>query len=115
MFSTFLTFIIIGYVLYYAYLIVNDLYLKKEPTVATRAEEEDVDISQEVSQFESEHITRDKTPSHDTSTADNPAVVCNTAGLEISDLMKHIDAFAEGEDYDELHAMMEDWDCAPAA
>lgn len=115
MFSTFLTVIFIGYVLYYVYLIVDDLFLKKDAPAVVRAEEEDVDISNEMQQFTSEHIERTALSSHNAATPAETATVVNTGGLEVSDLRRHIDAFARGEAFGELQVMMEDWELDNAA
>lgn len=115
MFDIFLTVIIVGYLLYYAFQIVSDLFFKKEVQAVTRVEEEDVDISDEVKNFASERVERYGTSRQKAALTDDNANVVNSGGLEVSDLMKHIDAFAQGEDFGELKFMSADWELSEAA
>lgn len=115
MFDIFLTVIIVGYVLYYAYQIVSDIFFKKEVKEVSRAEEQDVDISDEVSNFASEKVERPGTSRQKATMEDDNANVVNSGAIEVSDLMKHIDAFAKGEEFGELQFLSADWEASEAA
>lgn len=62
-FSTIFIIVIIGYVFVYAGMIAYDLFIKKDPMeLVPKVEDEDIDISDEVGQFQSILIDKDEKP-----------------------------------------------------
>lgn len=115
MFSIFLTVIIIGYVLYYGYLVISDLFLKKGTVTVTKTEEMDIDISDEVGQFESSFVERETHKDNSFPAMAEAVQVTNTGALEVQDLLKHVDDFAENGAFGELKALQADWEVVDAA
>lgn len=115
MFTVFLTIIIIGYVLYYGYLVISDLFLKKGAVTVAKTEEMDIDISDEVGQFESSFVERETNDDSRFHPIEATAQVTNTGALEVQDLLKHVDYFAENGAFGELKALQADWEVVDAA
>lgn len=114
MFKILLTIIIIGYVLYYGYMIVSDVFLNKSTDLDKRAEEVDIDISEEMENFESVDVSRDKAgnaPAEATVIGE----ITNTGGLGIDELLLHVDDFAENGSFGSLAEMKGDWRVLDAA
>jgi hypothetical protein len=60
-FGNILTFIVICYIIYYVGMIIYDTYFKKNDIVQeAKAEEEEVDISDEVQQFQPVRVSKEK-------------------------------------------------------
>ncbi len=115
MFYTFLTVIIVGYVIYYGYLMISDL-VKKDRKTETRAEEEDIDISGEVESFESAKIERQQSNGNSSfEVMPTSAKARNTGAIGIDDLLKHIDDFAENGEFAALRELQTDWEAFDAA
>lgn len=95
-FSTILTVIIIGYVIYYAYLILSDFFSKKDTIgVEKLNEEEEVDISGESANFKPENVAKKNTAgSHSDDSQSRPLTV-NTGAVNIDEFLAIADDFAE--------------------
>ncbi len=110
MFNTILTIIIVGYVLYYGYMIISDLFIKKERQAETNIEE-DIDISDDIDSFKASQVERGQTGQiryEETSVTSSAAI--NTGALEVDDLLAHIDAFAANGDFGILPELQADWE-----
>lgn len=110
MLNTILTIIIVGYVLYYGYMIISDLFIKKERQAETNIEE-DIDISDDIDSFKASQVERGQTGQiryEETSVTSSAAI--NTGALEVDDLLAHIDAFAANGDFGILPELQADWE-----
>ena len=92
-FGNILTFIIICYIIYYVGMIAYDTYLKKGDIVQDiQTEEEEVDISDEVQQFQPVYISKDKIQKSTPPSCEEPAM---SGGIEVDDLLPMADELAE--------------------
>lgn len=116
MFNTILTIIIVGYILYYGYMIISDLFLKKERQTETHVEEEDIDISDDIDSFKSSLVERGQTGQirYDETFVPSSTAV-NTGAMEVDDLLAHIDAFAANGDFGILPELQADWELVDVA
>ena len=92
-FGNILTFIVICYIIYYVGMIIYDTYFKKNDIVQeAKAEEEEVDISDEVQQFQPVCVSKEKIQKTEVSSSGEPAM---SGGIEVDDLMPLTDERAE--------------------
>jgi hypothetical protein len=92
-FGNILTFIIICYIIYYVGMIAYDTYFKKGDIVQdAKTEEEEVDISDEVQQFQTVCVSKDKVLKPILSSSGEPAM---SGGIEVDDLLPMTDELAE--------------------
>jgi hypothetical protein len=92
-FGNILTFIVICYIIYYVGMIIYDTYFKKNDIVQeAKAEEEEVDISDEVQQFQPVRVSKEKIQKTEISSSGEPAM---SGGIEVDDLLPLTDELAE--------------------
>ena len=92
-FGNILTFIIICYIIYYVGMIAYDTYFKKgDIPQDTQTEEEEVDISDEVQQFQPVCISKDKVQKPTYPSCEEPTM---SGGIEVDDLLPMTDELAE--------------------
>lgn len=92
-FGNILTFIVICYIIYYVGMIAYDTYFKKGDIVQdAKTEEEEVDISDEVQQFQTVCVSKDKVLKPTLSSSGEPAM---SGGIEVDDLLPMADELAE--------------------
>ena len=94
-FTTLLTIIIVGYVIYYAYQIIHDLFFAKGSIIQDELEiEEEVDISGEAGKYKPTEVHRSdipiSTPVNDGSSSDDELVSYN-GGMSIDELCDTLD------------------------
>ena len=92
-FGNIFTFIVICYIIYYVGMIAYDTYFKKgDIPQENQTEEEEVDISDEIQQFQPVCISKDKVqiPTHLSS--EEPAM---SGGIEVEDLLPMTNELAE--------------------
>ncbi len=90
-FTTLLTIIIVGYVIYYAYQIIHDLFFSKGSMLSEELRiEEEVDITGEVDKYQPVKVSREDIPltgtkaSHETTADDGLTQMCG--GYTIDEL-----------------------------
>jgi hypothetical protein len=92
-FGNIFTFIVICYIIYYVGMIIYDTYFKKNDIVQeAKAEEEEVDISDEVQQFQPVCISKDKVQKPTYPSCEEPAM---SGGIEVEDLLPMANELAE--------------------
>src|SRR5574344_1969328 len=92
-FGNILTFIVICYIIYYVGMIAYDTYFKKgDIPQENQTEEEEVDISDEVQQFQPVYISKDKVQ---ISTHLSPEESAMSGGIEVEDLLPMTNELAE--------------------
>lgn len=116
MFKIALTVIIIGYVIYYAYLIVSDLLFQKEAKTDIAIEEEDIDISDEMSDCNVTVIDRHNN-SHcsDATVTPMAEAIIHTGGLDMDDFLADIETYAAGGELSEVSQIYRGWHMEEAA
>lgn len=95
-FSTILAAIAVSYALYYLWLIVNDLFLKKDMIgLESIGDEEEIDVSEESANFQPEFISKPNASGQSTSDERNGRpLVINTGAIAIEDFVAMADDFA---------------------
>jgi hypothetical protein len=92
-FGNILTFIIICYIIYYVGMIAYDTYFKKNDIVQdAKTEEEEVDISDEVQQFQPVCISKNEIQKSTPPSFEEPTM---SGGIEVDDLLPMTDELAE--------------------
>ena len=92
-FGNIFTFIVICYIIYYVGIIAYDTYFKKgDIPQENQTEEEEVDISDEVQQFQTVCVSKEKIQKTEISSSGEPAM---SGGIEVDDLLPLTDELAE--------------------
>lgn len=87
--------IIIGYVIYYGYLVISDIFLKKESVGLEKInEEEEVDISGESANFRPEMVSKSASSRRENNNESRQLIV-NTGAISIDDFLPMAEDFAE--------------------
>lgn len=107
-FGTFLIIVIVGYVLYYAWLVFADLFLTKEPTVERIGEEEEIEISDQAEDFQPETIHK-KSADSNYEKPDPASRPINTGAITIDDFSVAADDFAENGEFSQFGGMFAEW------
>lgn len=107
-FGTFLIIVIVGYMLYYAWLVFADLFLTKEHTVEKIGEEEEIEISDQAEEFQPETISKKKS-SNDNSVIKPISKPINTGAIKLDDFISNIDDFAENGEFNLMGSMVKMW------
>lgn len=110
-FSTLLSVIIIGYVLYYGWMIFSDLFLKKGAAPVEKiGEEDEVDVSGMSEEFQPEQIRKQSSRSQTSENGSYPLRPINTGAINIQDFLATIEDFGNGEEFSDLGRMVaEEW------
>lgn len=108
-FPTFLIIVIVGYVIYYGWMIFSDVFLKKDAVpVETFGDEVEIDVGEESANFRPERIQKTGVNKDATESSSDFAPV-NTGAIYLEDFTAMADDFAENGEFAILGKQLREW------
>lgn len=112
-FQTLLYIVIAGYVLYYGWMILSDLFLKKDAVPMEKiGEEDEVDVSDLSEDFRPQEVHKQAGVAQQSSHEAASAIVrpINTGAINIQDFLATLDDFGKDGEFSDLGKMVaQDW------
>lgn len=109
-FGLVLTIIIVGYILFYGGMIINDLFFSKQGVVENATvDEEEIDISDEARNFQPIHVGEEPENENENDDNNGQDETSMNGGVEIDELLQQADDMALNGDNSELAKLCSCW------
>lgn len=111
-FQSILAVIIIGYSIYYAWMIFSDLFLKKEALPVDKVgEEEEIDVSGESASFHPEIVRKDTRFNRHYKQSGYPEISgpVNTGAIRLEDFLSMAEDYSRDGEFSEIGKQLQEW------